>query len=74
MNESQKIAEKNISDTELITTNKKCGAIKTSGKKISTCKGKSKTPHKFDKGIKEGKQNKPINPKIKYSPDDTFVL
>ena len=28
----------------------------------------------FWKGIKEGKQNKPINPEIKYSPDDTFIL
>lgn len=61
MNKSQKIAEKNIRDTELITTNKKNGVIKPCGKKISICKGKNKTPQKFDNGNKADYKDEIIN-------------
>lgn len=49
MNESQKIAEKNIQDTELVTTNKKSELIKDYIKrKALVSKGQTKTPQKFD--------------------------
>ena len=45
MNESKKIADKTIQDTELITTNKKSDVVMTYIKrKVLASKGKSKTP------------------------------
>jgi len=61
MNESQKIAEKNIQDTELITTNKKNDVMTYIRKKVLTNKGKIKTPQKFDQSIKDDNNDEITN-------------
>ena len=62
MNESQKIAEKNISDVELITSNKKNDTIMTYiKKKLSSDKKGSNTPQKFDQSIVDDKNDEITN-------------
>ena len=62
MNESKKIAEKTIQDTELITTNKKRDVVMTYIKKrVLTGKNENNTPQKFDQSIKDGNNEEITN-------------
>ena len=62
MNESKKIADKTIQDTELITTNKKSDVVMTYiKKKVLTGKKENNTPQKFDQSIKDDNNDEIIN-------------
>lgn len=62
MNESKKIAEKTIQDTELITTNKKSDVVMTYiKKKVLVGKKENNTPQKFDQSIKDDNNDEITN-------------